>query len=69
MTNQIVKALEDAAKKLGTALAKDAGKAVQDFYHSAGQKLKTVAKNTAETDAKHAEDLNKILGGAEKDVP
>ncbi|MFE9428570.1 colicin E3/pyocin S6 family cytotoxin [Kitasatospora sp. NPDC006697] len=73
MSNQIVKALEDAAKRLGKALAQDAGKAVKDFYHSAADKLKTVAKRTAETDAKHKGELDDILNGvkkdAEKDVP
>ncbi|WP_051966807.1 polymorphic toxin type 28 domain-containing protein [Kitasatospora mediocidica] len=69
MSNQIVKALEDGAKKLGKALAEDAGKTVKDFYHSAGSKLKTVAKNTAETDAKHEAELKKILEDGKKDAP
>ncbi|MEY9949975.1 DUF6531 domain-containing protein [Kitasatospora sp. GAS1066B] len=69
MSNQIVKALEDGAKKLGKALAEDAGKTVKDFYHSAGAKLKTVAKRTAETDAQHEAALKKILGDAKHDEP
>ncbi|GAA1942673.1 colicin E3/pyocin S6 family cytotoxin [Kitasatospora viridis] len=68
MSNRIVKAMEDAAKKIGKSLAQDAGKAVKDFYHSAGTKLKTVAKNTAEADAKHKGALDDILNGAEKDA-
>ncbi|MFD7920618.1 HYD1 signature containing ADP-ribosyltransferase family protein [Streptomyces sp. NPDC059740] len=69
MSNRIVKALEDGAEKVGKTIAKDAGKAIQDLYHSAGNRLKTVAKNHAEADAKHAAELKKILGGADKDVP
>ncbi|MDH6128125.1 DUF6531 domain-containing protein [Kitasatospora sp. GP82] len=69
MTNQIVKALEHGAQKLGKTLGEDAGKAAKDLYSSAGNNLKKVAKNTAETDAKHADELKKILGGGKKDVP
>ncbi|MDH6123661.1 DUF6531 domain-containing protein [Kitasatospora sp. GP82] len=69
MSNQIVKALEHAAQKIGGTLAKDAGKAVKDFYHSAGNNLKKVAENTAEADAKHAAELRRILDGGKKDLP
>ncbi|WP_051967442.1 RHS repeat-associated core domain-containing protein [Kitasatospora mediocidica] len=69
MSNQIVKALEDGAKKLGKALAEDAGKTVKDFYHSASSKLKTVAKRTAETDAEHEAALKKILDDGKHDEP
>ncbi|MDH6137405.1 RHS repeat-associated protein [Kitasatospora sp. MAA4] len=69
MSNQIVKALEDGAKKLGKSLAEDAGKTVKDFYHSAGTKLKSVAKQTAETDAEHEAALKKILQDAKHDEP
>ncbi|WP_329586290.1 DUF6531 domain-containing protein [Kitasatospora sp. NBC_01250] len=69
MTNQIVKALEDGARKLLKTLGHDAGKTVKDFYHSTGKNLETVAKNTTEADAKHADELQKILKGGEKDLP
>ncbi|MEV4555534.1 hypothetical protein AB0K51_00900 [Kitasatospora sp. NPDC049285] len=69
MGNQIVKALEHAAEKLGTTLAKDAGKAVRDFYHSAGQNMKKVAKNVRDLEEKHAKDLAKIFEGGEKGLP
>jgi RHS repeat-associated protein len=69
MSNPIVEALEHGAAKLGKALGEDAGKAVKDLYHSAGHKLKKVAKDTAETDAKHARELDKILKSGEKDLP
>ncbi|MGG2464407.1 DUF6531 domain-containing protein [Streptomyces sp. RGM 3693] len=61
MSNPIVKALERGAQKLGKTLAKDASKAVQDLYHGAGDRLKKVATNHAENDAKHAAELDKLL--------
>ncbi|GAA2739853.1 RHS repeat-associated core domain-containing protein [Kitasatospora cinereorecta] len=69
MSNQIVKALEHGAQKLGKTLAEDAGKALRNFYRKAGDNLKTVAKNTREIEAKHARDLEKILKGHDPKVP
>lgn len=69
MSNQIVKALEHAAQKLGMTLAEDAGKAVKDFYRKTGDNLKKVAHNTRGADAKHAADLRKLLDGGKKDMP
>ncbi|SOE14013.1 RHS repeat-associated core domain-containing protein [Streptomyces sp. 2323.1] len=69
MSNRIVKALEDGAEKLGKTLAKDASKAVQDLYHGAGDRLKKVATNHAENDAKHASELDKLLKGNKHDMP
>ncbi|MFE3550064.1 DUF6531 domain-containing protein, partial [Streptomyces kronopolitis] len=69
MSNQIVKALEHGAQKLGKTLAEDAGKAVKNFYRTAGDNLKKVAYNTREADAKHASELKKLLGGGKKDLP
>jgi len=66
MSNQIVKALEHGAEKLGKTLAEDAGKALKNFYKKAGDNLKTVAKNTREIEAKHAKDMEKILKGEGK---
>ncbi len=63
MSNQIVKALEHGAQKLGKTLAEDAGKALKSFYRKAGDNLKKVAHNTREADTKHARDLEKILKG------
>ncbi|MFJ5882990.1 DUF6531 domain-containing protein [Kitasatospora cineracea] len=67
MSNQIVKALEHGAQKLGKTLAEDAGKALKGFYRKAGDNLKTVAKNTREIEEKHAKDLARILKGEGKD--
>ncbi|MER5864718.1 DUF6531 domain-containing protein [Kitasatospora sp. NPDC002040] len=69
MSNQIVKALEHGAEKLGKTLAEDAGKALKNFYRKAGDNLKKVAKNTRDADTKHARDLQKLLGGDHKGVP
>ncbi|GAB2722532.1 nucleic acid/nucleotide deaminase domain-containing protein [Kitasatospora kifunensis] len=60
MSNQVNKALADSAKKVVKAVADDGAKAVKDFYHSTANNLKKVATNTAETDAKHSEELLKI---------
>ncbi|MGD3112984.1 YwqJ-related putative deaminase [Streptomyces sp. YGL11-2] len=62
MTNPVVKALEHGAGKLGKALGKDAGKAVEDLYHGTGQRMKKVAANHAENDkgvADHFKGLGK----------
>ncbi|MFI2184986.1 DUF6531 domain-containing protein [Streptomyces sioyaensis] len=69
MSNPIVKALEHGAAKLGKTLGKDAGKAVEDLYHGAGHRLKKVATNHAENDAKHAAELDKLLKGGKEDMP
>ncbi|MGE7433653.1 nucleic acid/nucleotide deaminase domain-containing protein [Kitasatospora sp. NPDC001175] len=69
MTNQVTKALEHGAEKLGKTLADDAGKAVKDFYHSTGDNLKKVAHNTREADAKHAGDLKRMLDSEPKNGP
>ncbi|MFG2697223.1 RHS repeat-associated core domain-containing protein [Kitasatospora sp. NPDC048407] len=63
MSNQIVKALEHGAQKLGKTLAEDAGKALKNFYRHAGDNLKKVAKNVREVEEKHVKDLEKILKG------
>jgi YD repeat-containing protein len=69
MGNRIVRVLEQGAEKLGKTLGDDAGKAVQDLYHSTGKNLTKVAENTAEADAKHAGDLEKILQDSRRDLP
>ncbi|MEU7640512.1 DUF6531 domain-containing protein [Streptomyces sp. NPDC039016] len=69
MTNRIVKALEDGAKRLGKTLGEDAGKSVKNLYHDTGDRLRQVAKNHAETDAKHASAMQGILKGRHGDMP
>ncbi|GLW75494.1 hypothetical protein Kpho02_77910 [Kitasatospora phosalacinea] len=63
MSNQIVRALEHAAQKLGKTLAEDAGKALKGFYRKAGDNMRKVAKNVREVEEKHAKDLKKIMEG------
>jgi len=60
VTNAIVRALEDGAGKLAKTLGEDAGKAVQDLYHDTGERLKRVASNHLENDAKHAAELERL---------
>ncbi|MFC8715842.1 DUF6531 domain-containing protein [Kitasatospora sp. NPDC057198] len=67
MSNQIVRALEHAAQKLGKTLAEDAGKALKGFYRKAGDNMKQVARNVREVEEKHAKDLAKIMRGEGKD--
>ncbi|WP_146022219.1 DUF6531 domain-containing protein [Streptomyces sp. CB02959] len=69
MTNRIVKALEDGAVRLGKTLDEDAGKAVKNLYHDTGDRLRQVAKNHAETDAKHTSAMDDILKGRHGDMP
>ncbi|MFD8595647.1 DUF6531 domain-containing protein [Kitasatospora sp. NPDC059646] len=66
MSNQIVKALEHGAEKLGKTLAEDAGKALKNLYRHAGDNLRKVAKNVREIEEKHVKDLEKILKGEGK---
>ncbi|GLW68537.1 type IV secretion protein Rhs [Kitasatospora phosalacinea] len=67
MSNQIVRALEHAAQKLGKTLAEDAGKALKGFYRKAGDNMRKVAKNVREVEEKHAKDLAKIMRGEGRD--
>jgi hypothetical protein len=60
MTNKIVQALEHGAGKLAKTLGEDTGKAVKDLYHDTGNRLKRVADNHLENDAKHAAELENI---------
>ncbi|AJT70042.1 hypothetical protein T261_8449 [Streptomyces lydicus] len=69
MSNPIVKALERAAEKLGKTLGKDAGKAVEDLYHETGHRMKKVAANHAENEAKQAEAFGRHLKGDKGDMP
>ncbi|WP_241779591.1 DUF6531 domain-containing protein [Streptomyces natalensis] len=69
MSNPIVKALEHAAEKLGKTLGKDAGKAVEDLYHGTGQRMKKVATNHAENEAKQAAEFGKHLKDSKQDMP
>ena len=63
MANAIVQALEQAAERIGKTLSKDAGRAVEDMYRSAGKGTEDVVKRITEADAEHA---GKLVDLAEK---
>ncbi|HEV2346317.1 MAG TPA: TNT domain-containing protein [Actinocrinis sp.] len=63
MSNPIVKALEDAAQRVGRTLSTDAGKAVEDFYRSAGKNTEAVVERIGKADAENA---HKLVDLAEK---
>jgi hypothetical protein len=63
VANAIVQALEQAAERIGKTLSKDAGKAVEDMYRSAGKGTEDVVKRISEADAEHA---GKLLEVAER---
>ncbi|RAJ47168.1 hypothetical protein K353_00369 [Kitasatospora sp. SolWspMP-SS2h] len=67
MGNQIAEALEHGAQKLGRTLAEEAGQALKDFHRKAGDNLRTVAGNTREIEAEHAEDPERIMRGEARD--
>jgi hypothetical protein len=54
VANAIVEALERAAERVGKTLSKDAGKAVEDMYRTAGKNTEDVVKRITEADAEHA---------------
>ncbi|MER5640725.1 nucleic acid/nucleotide deaminase domain-containing protein [Kitasatospora sp. NPDC002227] len=66
MTNQITKALDHGLEKMGKEIGEKVGTTVQEFYRSAGTRLKRVASTTRETDLEHAAKLRRI-GGGEKE--
>lgn len=63
MSNAIVKALEEAAERVGRTLSKDAGKAVEDLYRSAGKNAEAVVERISKADAENA---HKLVDLAEK---
>ncbi len=63
MPNPIVAALEHAAERIGRSLSRDAGKAIEQMYRSAGKGTEDVIKRITEADAAHAA---KLLDIAEK---
>jgi hypothetical protein len=72
VANAIVEALERAAERVGKTLSKDAGKAVEDMYRTAGKNTEDVVKRITEADAEHAGklvDIAEQLGkGGEKSL-
>ena len=68
MSNAIVEALDKAVERVGKALGKDAGKAVEDLYRDADGKVKDVVKRTLEADSDKAEEMKKILGDMDENA-
>ncbi|MGH6657206.1 MAG: HNH/ENDO VII family nuclease [Actinocrinis sp.] len=65
MSNAIVQALDQTAKRLAKALGEDAGNAVEKLYRTSGGRLKKVVERTIQADAEKAEDIKKILADME----
>jgi hypothetical protein len=60
VANEIVAALEQAAKRIGKTLSEDAAKAVQKMYSGAGNGVKQVVQDITKLDKDHADKLLKI---------
>jgi hypothetical protein len=71
VSNKITQALEHAAQKTGAAAGKRGAEALGDLYHDTERRLKKVATNHRENDAKHEAELEKILkrGEGEGGIP
>jgi hypothetical protein len=63
VSNPVVRALEQAAERVGRTLSKDAGRAVEQLYRETGHRAETVVKRIVDADAQHA---NTILDLAEQ---
>lgn len=63
MSNPVVRALEQAAERVGRTLSKDAGRAVEQLYRETGHRTETVVKRIVDADTQHA---SKILDLAEQ---
>lgn len=63
MSNPVVRALEQAAERVGRTLSKDAGRAVEQLYRETGHRTEAVVKHIVDADAQHA---SKILDLAEQ---
>lgn len=68
MSNGIVEALDQAAKRVAKAMGEDAGKAVEKLYRDTGGKLKDSVERTVESDAGKAAEIKKIAEDMEKNA-
>ncbi|KIZ18055.1 hypothetical protein [Streptomyces natalensis] len=66
MTHPIAKALEDTAGSISKAVAKDAAGAVGGLYRKTAHGAEQVAKNVAETEAKHSKSFSSLAKSGEK---
>ena len=68
MSEAIVKALDEAASRVGASLGKDASKAITDLYRDSGSKLTGVVKRSVESDVEHAGQLKQIADKLEQNA-
>lgn len=68
MSNAIVRALDQTAKRLAKALGDDAGKAVEKLYRTGSGRLKKVVERTLQADEERAGDIKKILADMDKNA-
>lgn len=68
MSNGIVQALDQVVVRVGKAMGKDAGKAVESLYRDTSGKLKEVIERTVENDASKAADIKKILADMDENA-
>jgi hypothetical protein len=68
VSNPIVRALEQAAERVGRTLSTKAGRAVGQLYRETGHRTGTVVKRVVEANAQHANtmlDMAEQLGRAD----
>lgn len=66
VANQIVRALEQVATRVGKSLGVDAAKGVKRMYSGAGKGIGQVVKNTRKIDEEHAGKLGKVADEIDK---
>ena len=68
MSEAIVKALDEAASRVGASLGKDASKAITDLYRDSSNKLTDVVKRSVGSDVEHAGQLKQIADKLEQNA-
>lgn len=68
MSEAIVKALDEAASRVGASLGKDAAKAITDLYRDSSSKLTGVIKRSTESDVEHAGQIKQIADKLEQNA-
>jgi hypothetical protein len=62
VSGEIVKALGQAAQRVGKSMGKDAGTAVKKLYGDSKDKLESIMTRSTEADATKADEITKIAG-------
>ena len=68
MSEAIVKALDEAASRVGSSLGKDAAKAITDLYRDSSSKLTGVVKRSVDSDVEHAGAIKQIADKMEQNA-